>query len=76
MLYTSLRVYYTSDIGLQSLQFQYRTVIPVEYDVALTFILVKHMTKENVYDYQCLDISDIDTCYHLLLEGEFYWITT
>ena len=52
------------------------TVIPVEYDVALMFKLVKHMTKENVYNYQCLDISDINTCYHLLLEEEICWITT
>ena len=51
-------------------------MIPVEYNGTMTFILVQHMTKENVYNYQCLEISDRNTCYHFLLEGELCWITT
>ena len=47
----------------------------MEYDGALTSILVKNMTKENVYNYQYLEISDSNTCGPFLLGGEFYWIT-
>ena len=47
----------------------------MEFVGTLKFVLLQHMTKGKVYNHQCLEVIERDTCYNLLLGGEFYWIT-